>query len=113
MLNEGRWLGEARTAPGHRLISMGWYPALIRSPEGASAMDSVVGEVYLVPPHLLPALDEYEDVPALYTRQPVQLIEGPVPEAVAYMLHDHLARGRPVIASGDWRNRGATGAGDE
>lgn len=94
-----RFLHPARTAARYELVSMGWYPALV---EGGRT--AVVGEIFAVPEGDMPALDAYEDVPALYARLPVELSDGTRVEA--YLLHAHLAADRPRIPSGDWRRRG-------
>jgi gamma-glutamylcyclotransferase (GGCT)/AIG2-like uncharacterized protein YtfP len=59
------FLGEAETLPGHAVIQLGDYPALV-----ASAGPGVVaGELFEVPESLLPALDEFEG--DAYVRQNV------------------------------------------
>lgn len=90
-------LGVAATAPAFTLVDMGEYPAIV---EGGST--AVIGELYEVDPALLVELDRYEDVPELYLR--VERAVAGVP-ALIYVLRPEHARGRPVIASGDWLRR--------
>jgi gamma-glutamylaminecyclotransferase len=94
-----RFIAEARTEPCFTLVNMGEYPALV---EGGTT--AVRGELYEIDDALLPALDRYEDVPEMYARQPV--VAGGQ-HAVAYVLHQRLAQGVSVIASGDWRAHNA------
>jgi gamma-glutamylcyclotransferase (GGCT)/AIG2-like uncharacterized protein YtfP len=55
-LQGARFLAEAETAPGHAVIQLGDYPALIEAP----GPGVVTGELFEVPESLLPALDEFE-----------------------------------------------------
>ena len=66
-----RFVGEARTLPGHRLHDMGGYPGLITAAEEPG---SVEGEVWSVDPKALTHLDAFEGVAeGLYRRAPVAL----------------------------------------
>jgi gamma-glutamylcyclotransferase (GGCT)/AIG2-like uncharacterized protein YtfP len=85
------------TEPAFTLVDMGEYPALVEAGESA-----VVGEVYAIDAELLPELDRYEDAPELYQRVS-RVIAGH--EVWVYVLPAAHARGRPAIASGDWRRR--------
>jgi len=56
-----RFLGEAETAPGYRLIALGEYLALVPAPAARlTTPDVVQGELYEVPESQLPTLDAFE-----------------------------------------------------
>jgi len=94
-----RRIGEARTTPTWSLVSLGAWPALV--PGGVTA---VSGEVYEASDDELAALDRFEEVPELFTRESIDLDDGT--RAFAYVMP--RANGEP-IPSGDWRafRRGA------
>lgn len=97
-LRGARFLGAARTAPSFALVDAGSFPGLV-----AGGRTSVVGEIYLVPGHLLAAIDAYEDVHlGIYGRAPL-LVSGRRVET--YLLDPVRADGLPHIRSGDWRRR--------
>ena len=92
-------LAEACTALGYSLVDLGEYPGLVTSRSG-----SVVGELYEVDRTTLKALDAFEGHPVLFVRVAIQLASGE--RADAYVVaREELARGRAVIAGGDWRRR--------
>lgn len=95
-------LGPARTVPRFTLYRVDWYPAMADGGETA-----VVGEVYRVPPALMGALDAYEGPE--YRRVVVELSEGPVVRAEAYVMPAGSTGGLRVMPSGDWRRREARG----
>ncbi len=97
-LSAARYLGEARTAPSFDLVDMGGFPALIEG--GAS---SVSGEVYAISRDTLSLLDELEDHPSFYCRQPVVLSDESV--VMAYVLPRRRAGRLPRIVSGSWKAR--------
>jgi len=97
LLCGGKLLGEATTEPEFTLLDMGEWPAVV-----AGGRSAVVGELYEVDDGLLLELDRYEDVPQLYLRAEHAIGGAP---AVIYVLRAEHARGRPEIASGDWRRR--------
>ena len=67
-----KFLGEARTAHGYTLYSLGSYPGLIAD---ATDREGVIGEVWQVTPIALARLDAFEGLPeGLYTRGPVSLL---------------------------------------
>ncbi len=67
-----QFLGEARTAPGYMLYSLGDYPGMVRS---ADTSHDVTGEVWEVDAACLAQLDELEGVAeGLYERVSVQLV---------------------------------------
>ncbi len=92
-----RFITEARTEACYRLVEMGGYPALLEAGDTA-----IAGEIYEVDDALLADLDAFEDVPELYERKPLRLVGH---EAEGYVMRAERARGRPVIASGDYRRR--------
>lgn len=99
-LSDAAFVGSARTEPRYELVDLGGYPALVE--DGATAIS---GEVYDVDPELLEQLDVFEEVPELYERKAIQLIEGCVH---AYVMSRQRAAGAPTIEDGRWRSqRGA------
>jgi len=64
---------------------------------------AIVGEVYRVPPAMMIELDRYEGPE--YRRIEIALDAGPAAVAEAYVMPAAVAAGRPIIASGDWRDR--------
>lgn len=68
------YVGLARTSAGYCVIPHAeGYPALVRS-VGSSSF--VWGEIYRVQPAHLGLLDEFEECPTLYQRQPIELEDG-------------------------------------
>ena len=66
-----RFVGEARTLPGHRLHDMGGYPGLVAA---AGEPGNVEGEVWSVEAKALTHLDAFEGVAeGLYRRAPIAL----------------------------------------
>ncbi|VTS03727.1 gamma-glutamylcyclotransferase family protein [Tuwongella immobilis] len=70
LLASGEFLGPAVTIPRYRLYALARYPILVESPENG---DAIHGELWVVPPETLDALDAYEEVPTLYVRQSIAL----------------------------------------
>jgi gamma-glutamylaminecyclotransferase len=69
------YLGEARSAPGATLYSLGEYPGLVADP---ADREGVRGEVWAVDPAALARLDDFEGVlEGLYAREPIALAERP------------------------------------
>lgn len=90
LLADQRFVGTAWTSRRYRLTMCAGYPALTAVGEGEPT-ESVPGEVWDVSASCLQILDEFEEVPHLYIRQPVAL-EGDWPLPVeAYF----LAAGQP------------------
>jgi gamma-glutamylcyclotransferase (GGCT)/AIG2-like uncharacterized protein YtfP len=98
LLDRARYLADASTAPGFALVDFVDWPGMLR--EGGAA---VRGELFAVPAALVPALDRYEDHPAVFVREQIELADGT--RAEAYLVRAERARDRPRIASGDWRRR--------
>jgi gamma-glutamylcyclotransferase (GGCT)/AIG2-like uncharacterized protein YtfP len=96
-------LGACRTAARYTLVDLGEYPALLRR-----GNTSVCGEVYEVDAKTLAALDTFEGHPLLFRRISIRIMDGQM--AVGYALwQTGLARERPIIASGDWKQRAVRG----
>jgi gamma-glutamylaminecyclotransferase len=98
LLRRARFVRETATAPGFRLVSLGEYPGMVKADAGA-----VAGELYEVDEETLRELDGFEGHPEAYWRTEIQLVDRV--RAQAYLLPPERARGRPGIASGDWRRR--------
>jgi len=96
LLQGCRYVGEFLTEEAWELVHMGGYPGLVAG--GACA---VRGEVYEIPPGMLPDLDEYEGPE--YERRPIRLADGS--EAEAWVMDPHHGEGRARIEHGDWRRR--------
>jgi gamma-glutamylcyclotransferase (GGCT)/AIG2-like uncharacterized protein YtfP len=95
LLAGARFLGAHRSEPCLTLYRLGAYPGAVRG--GRTA---VSGELYRVDSATLRLLDRLEDYPRLYTRGTLG-----TPEGVAWIyLYRGRVGGRPVIASGDWRD---------
>ena len=62
-----------------------------------------MGELYLVGPEALSALDRLEEHPDVFFRTGVPLDSRE--EAEAYLFPAEKAEGMPRIAEGDWRRR--------
>ncbi|MFN7976415.1 MAG: gamma-glutamylcyclotransferase family protein [Acidobacteriota bacterium] len=97
-----RCLGTARTRAAFTLHDLGAYPAL-----AAGGSLTVAGELYEVAGDALAAIDRLEGHPFWFRREPVVLDDGT--DAEAYLVALRRLEGRPVIASGSWRERGAGG----
>ena len=92
-----QFLGEARTAPGYTLYSLGDYPGMVRS---ADAKNDVIGEVWAVDAACLEKLDELEGVAeGLYERAPVKLAAPFAAQSVATYLYLRSLEGRQSIGS--------------
>ena len=89
-------VGEARTEPTFRLVSLGAFPAMV-----AGGRTAVAGEVYEVDAGTLAGLDRLEGHTNFYERRRIRLEDGA--EVLAYLLDEEQARGWPAITSGDWR----------
>jgi len=93
LLGEAPWLAYT-WLDGADLHDAGAYPLAC---EGAGA---VRGECRAIDPACWPALDAYEEVPALYRREWRQLRDGR--RAWVYLVPPALAQGHPRLPSGIW-----------
>ena len=94
-LSDAAFVRSACTEARYELVDLGGYPALLE--DGNTA---VSGEVYDVNSALLARLDRFEEVPELYERKPIALIDGHIE---AYVMSRDRAGGAPRIEDGDWR----------
>lgn len=95
------YLGPCETEPAFTMYHLGGFPAV--APEGDTP---IRGELYLVAPEVLAALDRLEGHPGFYTRTTIRLAGGS--EVQGYVmpterLADRWWREPRVIPSGDWR----------
>jgi gamma-glutamylcyclotransferase (GGCT)/AIG2-like uncharacterized protein YtfP len=95
-LTGSTYVGQAATVAAYRLVALAGYPGLL-----AGGQTSVKGELYLVDPQLLAAMDDLEGCPSLFKRSQVQLAGGG--SAEAYLAIDPSCATAPTIAGGDWR----------
>jgi gamma-glutamylcyclotransferase (GGCT)/AIG2-like uncharacterized protein YtfP len=95
-LTGSTYIGAAATVAAYRLVALAGYPALL--PGGDT---SVKGELYLVDPQLLAAMDELEDCPSLFKRSEVELAGGGT--AQVYLAADPSCASAPTIPGGDWK----------
>ena len=65
-LRDSTFLGRCYLDGQHKLISMGYYPGVVRLSNGET--NRVYGEVYSVTPEVLAVLDMIEGHPDFYTR---------------------------------------------
>jgi gamma-glutamylaminecyclotransferase len=96
-LSSARFVGEARTTSGYRLVRYGAYPAM------TAGDHAVVGELYEVDSALLERLDDFEGCPTLYRRGSAHLSDER--EAIAYIIGAERARGCHEISGGYWPER--------
>jgi gamma-glutamylcyclotransferase (GGCT)/AIG2-like uncharacterized protein YtfP len=95
MMASAQFVKSCVTKPLYHLVDLGAWPALV-----FGGMDAVAGELYCVSDALLEALDVFEEVPQVYTRQLVSLDTESAVEA--YFLHGHLAAGKNLIRPANW-----------
>ena len=93
LLGEAPWLGST-WLDGADLHHAGAYPL------ACDGTGSVRGECRAVDPACWPALDAYEEVPALYRRECRELRDGR--RAWVYLAPPALARAHPRLPSGIW-----------
>jgi gamma-glutamylaminecyclotransferase len=93
-LSDASFVRSTRTAAAYELVDLGGYPALLEDGESA-----ISGEVYDVNAELLARIDAFEEVPDLYERKRVDLIDGSVD---AYVMSRARAAGAPRIVDGSW-----------
>jgi gamma-glutamylaminecyclotransferase len=92
--------GNARTANGFRLFSLGEYPGMVVDPNDR---DGVSGEVWSVDEACLARLDALEGVDqGLYRREPVALQPPFAGREVLTYIYAQNTIGRAHIAGGEW-----------
>ncbi len=89
-----QFLAEAVTEARYRLVDLGPYPGLVRDPVAGLA---VRGELWAVCPTCLAELDDFEEVPRLFVREPVAVV-GHAGTVFAYLLNVPVP---PGVPSGD------------
>lgn len=99
-LASAEFLGAAETEPAFALVQIDYYPALLR---GGSS--KVIGELYRVDAATLERLDQLEEVPHYYVREPVLLSDGRSVDS--YVMPRERAGGGSPIDSGYFRMRTA------
>ena len=97
-LDGAHFLRTALTRPEFTLHDLGSFPGLV-----AGGTTPVWGEVYEVGPQVLAGLDRLEGHPRFYRRTPITLADGM--EVETYLLPPGHASQRPVIGSGNWKER--------
>lgn len=95
-LESATYVGAHVTEACFTLHDLGAYPGA-----GASGCTALTGELYLVDDDTLARLDELEEVPELYTREPLPTPHG---SAFVYVLRA-VPRDARLIEGGDWRRR--------
>ena len=92
-----QFIGEARTANGYTLYSLGDYPGMVHSTE---AGDDVVGELWDVTAACLARLDRLEGLAeGLYARAAISLLPPFADQMVETYLYSRSLAGRPAIGS--------------
>ena len=95
-----QFLGEARTAPGFTLYSMGDYPGMVRSTDSSH---DATGEVWEVDAVCLGKLNELEGLSeGLYERALIPLAPPFADQPVVTYLFLRSVEGRPALGS-VWR----------
>jgi gamma-glutamylaminecyclotransferase len=67
-----QFVGPARTLPLYRLHGIGWHPGLVLDKSNGVP---VHGELWTVDDATLAKLDEYEEVPTYFTREPIAIAD--------------------------------------
>ena len=99
-----KFLGEARSVPGHRLYVVADYPGLVRDPTDTRG---VTGELWSVTPTALAGLDAFEGLPEkLYRRDHIALSAPQETTEVETYFYLRNTRGRRPIISGVWPTDG-------
>jgi gamma-glutamylaminecyclotransferase len=101
LLEHAELLGLTTTVPAFYLVDLGPHAALVRG--GSTA---VCGELYRVSLEERRRIDVDRQVPILFTREAIQLVDGS--HADAYLLRLEQVRGRRRLAHGDWKERFAS-----
>ncbi len=83
VLEGQRFIGDTCTTPGFRLYDVGWFPAMVRDPDGIA----IQGELYDVDAGCLAELDRVECEGRLYERVEIELQDHGMAQAYLF-LHD-------------------------
>lgn len=104
-----RYVVSARTARGRTLVDLGPYPALLPHDEARDALaPNVHGEIYELDESALPALDEFEGCPTLYTRARIPLTTGAeTVEAWVYVFARPMPRSAQPVTTGRYAKVGS------
>ncbi len=100
-LAEARFLGEAWTEPGHRLLDLGRYPGMVVAGE-----EKVLGELFEVDAETLEGLDRFEGHPSHYQRRRLRLEVDCIAWAYFPVQVDPTAKPVPGGCWLTWRQRG-------
>ncbi len=103
LLGDAAFIAAASTPPAFHLVDVGPFAALVRG--GATA---VAGELYRVTLETRRVIDVELQVPLLFTRETIQLVDGH--DADAYLLTSDQVRGKRRLAQGDWKQRFSRGS---
>ena len=79
---------------GYRLFDLGWFPG-VRPGQG-----SVECDIFMVPDEMFEALDAYEGVPNLYTRESVMV--GGIKDVQLYVYAQQIPEAN-LIEDGSWQ----------
>jgi gamma-glutamylcyclotransferase (GGCT)/AIG2-like uncharacterized protein YtfP len=101
LLAGARFLGRCATEPCYALYDLGPYGALV-----AGGQVAVSGELYEPADELLAQVDVARQVPLLFQRGAVRLVDGT--EAQAYLMSPDQVRGKRKLHHGDWLRRFAS-----
>ena len=97
-LEQQRFLGRALLRGKYRFINMGWYPGVVKYPDGAER--SIGGEVYEIDGDILNTLDMIEGHPHYYCREKV---DTPYGKAWVYMLPTEYGASHDEIETTFWK----------
>jgi gamma-glutamylaminecyclotransferase len=89
LLADQEFLGEAVTEPRYRVVDLGPHPGLIS--DGVAGL-AVKGELWAVSPCCLAELDDFEEVPGPFVRDPVA-VAGRAGVVFAYFLNTPVPPG--------------------
>lgn len=98
LLESAELLGPAQTEPHYILVDIGVYAALV-----ADGKTAVHGEVYLVDRVNLARIDVLRQVPNLFQRQRITLLDASIAET--YLMTLDQVRGKRRLGHGNWRER--------
>lgn len=95
------FLGRCYLEGSYRMLSLGWFPALVAHNRSDIPAARVYGEVYLVDEDTLYTLDCIEGHPSFYQRVKV---DTPFKKAWCYFLPEtELDEDREVVVTGMWQ----------